>query len=65
MRKLGLILTLSMLFASVVYAGSEKAPEQGKDSQEVYRAKSQKSFKGPNNQNSGKPPALPGRLAKV
>ena len=49
MKKLVLIVTLSMLFASVVYAGSEKAPEQGKDSQVVYRAKSQKSFKGPEN----------------
>jgi 4-carboxymuconolactone decarboxylase len=47
MRKLILILTLSMLFASVSYAGSEKAPEQGKDSQVIYRAESQKSFKGP------------------
>jgi quercetin dioxygenase-like cupin family protein len=49
MRKLILILTLSMIFASVVFAGSEKAPEQGKDSQIVYRAGSQKSFKGPEN----------------
>lgn len=47
MNKLALITALSILFASVVYAGSEKAPEQGKDSQVVYRAKSQKSFKGP------------------
>ena len=48
MRKFILILTLSMLFASVVNAGSEKAPEQGKNSQTVYRtAGSQKSFKGP------------------
>ena len=47
MRKLILTLTLVMLFASVAYAGSEKAPEKGKDSQEVYRSGSQKSFKGP------------------
>ena len=49
MRKFILILTLSMLFASVLYAGSEKALEQGKDSQVIYRAQSQKSFKGPEN----------------
>ena len=47
MKKFILILTLSMLFAYVVYAGSEKAAEQGKNSQTVYRAGSQKSFKGP------------------
>lgn len=47
MKKFILILTLSMLFSSVVHAGSEKAPEQGKNSQMVYRAESQKSFKGP------------------
>jgi quercetin dioxygenase-like cupin family protein len=46
MKKLILILTLSMLFASVVYARSEKDPEQGKDSQVIYRTESQKSFKG-------------------
>lgn len=45
-KKLTLILTISMLCASVVYAGSEKASDQGKDSQQVYRAGSQKSFKG-------------------
>jgi 4-carboxymuconolactone decarboxylase len=47
MRKLILILTLSMFVVSFAYAGSEKAPEQGKNSQTVYRAGSQKSFKGP------------------
>ena len=47
MKKLTLILTLSMLFASVVYDGSEKALAQGKVSQIIYRAESQKSFKGP------------------
>ena len=47
MKKFILILILSMLFAYVVYAGSEKAAEQGKNSQTVYRAGSQKSFKGP------------------
>jgi quercetin dioxygenase-like cupin family protein len=47
MRNLILILTLSMLVASVVYAGSEKTSKQGKGSQIIYRAESQKSFKGP------------------
>jgi quercetin dioxygenase-like cupin family protein len=47
MKKFILILTLSMLIASVVYAGSEKVPEHGKDTQVIYRAGSQKSFKGP------------------
>ncbi|MEW6673085.1 MAG: cupin domain-containing protein [Thermodesulfobacteriota bacterium] len=47
MKKCIMILTLSMLAASFVYAGSEKAPKQGKDSQVVYRAESQKPFKGP------------------
>jgi quercetin dioxygenase-like cupin family protein len=47
MRKLILILTLSMFVVSFAYAGSEKAPEQGTDSQVIYRAGSQKSFKGP------------------
>jgi len=46
-KKLILILTLSMLIASVVYADSNKAPGQGKNSQAVYRAEAQKSFKGP------------------
>ena len=46
MRKLILILTLSMFVVSFAYAGSEKAPERGKNSQTVYRAGSQKSFKG-------------------
>ena len=49
MRKLLLILVLSMIIASVVCAGSEKTPEQGKDSQIIYRAGTQKSFKGPEN----------------
>jgi 4-carboxymuconolactone decarboxylase len=47
MKKNILILILSILFAHIVYAGSQKAPEQGKDSQAIYRAGSQKSFKGP------------------
>jgi 4-carboxymuconolactone decarboxylase len=47
MNKLILIMTLSMLFASVVYAGSQKAPERGANSQVIYRAGSQESFKGP------------------
>ena len=47
MRKFRLILALSMLIASVVHAGSKVAQEQGKDSQVIYRAESQRSFKGP------------------
>jgi len=47
MKKLALILTLSVIFAYAVYANSEKAPEQKNDSQVVYRAESQNSFKGP------------------
>ena len=41
-----LILTLAVLVAAVVYAGSQKAPERGKDLQVVYRAGSQGSFDG-------------------
>jgi len=47
MNQLTLILTLSMLVASIVYASSEKAPVQNRNSQVIYRAESQKSFKGP------------------
>jgi quercetin dioxygenase-like cupin family protein len=47
MKKLVLILTLSMLIASIVYAGSKKDQEQGKDLQVVYAAESQRSFQGP------------------
>jgi 4-carboxymuconolactone decarboxylase len=47
MKKLKLILTFSMLAVSLAYAGSEKAPEQAKKSQIIYRPESQKSFKGP------------------
>lgn len=41
-----LILSLSVLCASVVYAGSEKVQEKDKGSQVVYRAEWQESFKG-------------------
>lgn len=47
MRKLILILTLAALLASMAYAGSEKSAAPGQDSQTVYRAGSQQSFKGP------------------
>lgn len=47
MKKLILILALSLLAASLAYADSAKAPEQGQDAQTVYRAEAQKSFKGP------------------
>jgi 4-carboxymuconolactone decarboxylase len=42
-----MIMTLSMLFVSIVYAGSDKARKQGANSQVVYQAGSQKNFKGP------------------
>lgn len=47
MNQLTLILILSMFVASIVYAGSEESPEPGQNLQLVYRAESQKSFKGP------------------
>ena len=47
MKKLILILIFSILVVSIVYAGSEKAPEQVKGTQVIYRSGSQKSFKGP------------------
>jgi quercetin dioxygenase-like cupin family protein len=47
MKKLILIMMFSTLFGSLVYAGSQKTPEQAANSQVIYRAGSQKSFKGP------------------
>ena len=47
MIKLIMILAFSMLVASAAQAGSGKAPEPGQDSQVIYRAGSQQSFKGP------------------
>ena len=41
------IMALSMFFASVVYANSGNAQEREADSQTLYPAGSQKSFKGP------------------
>jgi quercetin dioxygenase-like cupin family protein len=49
LKSLTILSIILTFFASVVYADSEKAPEQGTDSQTVYRAGSQKSFKGPEN----------------
>ena len=54
MKALILISTLSMLATSDGYAGSQKSPEQGKDSQVVYRAGSQESFDGPAEYFTGK-----------
>jgi quercetin dioxygenase-like cupin family protein len=54
MKSLALILTLSMLFASVTYAASEGAPKQGEVSQAVYRAGSQGSSEGPAEYFTGK-----------
>ena len=47
MKNLTILTIFLVLFASVSYARSEKAPEQGKDLQIIYRFESQKSFKGP------------------
>ena len=47
MKSLTVFAIILTFFASVVYAGSEKTPEQGKVLQEIYRVVSQKSFKGP------------------
>ena len=47
MKKLMVITALLMLIASVGYAGSKKASDQGKDSQVVYRSEAQESFTGP------------------
>jgi quercetin dioxygenase-like cupin family protein len=47
MKKLSLIVILLMIVVSVAHGGFAKASEQGKDLQTVYRAESQKSFKGP------------------
>ncbi|MCB2192897.1 MAG: cupin domain-containing protein [Deltaproteobacteria bacterium] len=49
MKKLILILALSLLVVSPAYADSPKGPEQGQGSQVLYQAGSQKSFKGPQN----------------
>lgn len=46
MKKLILILTLSLFVVSLAYAAPSKGPDQGQDSQVVYRAENQKSFKG-------------------
>ncbi len=47
MKKTILIMIFLMLFTPVLYAGSEKALEQEKNLQTVYRSESQKSFNGP------------------
>ncbi len=47
MKKRMIVLAFSIFIASIAYAGSEKAPDQGKDGQVVYRSDSQESFKGP------------------
>lgn len=54
MKKLILILTLALFAASPAYADSAKSLEQGQGSQQVFRAGSQKSFKGPQNLFTGK-----------
>ncbi len=52
MKKVILITAISILVATFGYAGSEKASAPGKDSQTVYRAGSQGSFKGSEEKNN-------------
>lgn len=47
MRSLAILTFIVFFFGSVMYAGSEAAAEQSKNSQILYKAGSQKSFKGP------------------
>jgi quercetin dioxygenase-like cupin family protein len=47
MKKLTIFTIILTFFVSAAYAGSETASEQGGDPQVVYRAESQRSFKGP------------------
>ena len=47
MKNLAIFTIILTFFASAAYAGAEKTPEQATDSQVVYRAESQKTFKGP------------------
>jgi 4-carboxymuconolactone decarboxylase len=47
MKSLPIFTIILTFFATLAYAGSEKAPEKSKDLQTVYRSESQKSFKGP------------------
>jgi len=47
MKNLTILTIILTFFASVAYAGSERAAGQDKDSQVVLRSESQQSFKGP------------------
>jgi quercetin dioxygenase-like cupin family protein len=47
MEKLTILTIVLAFFTSVALAGSEKTPEKGKNSQIIYKAGTQKSFKGP------------------
>ncbi len=47
MKKLTILTIILAFFATVAYAGSEKKQEKGENSQIIYKAGSQKSFKGP------------------
>ena len=49
MKNLTMLTIILFFFASVGYAGSEKKPEKDENSQIIYKAGSQKSFKGPEN----------------
>lgn len=47
MKRLTILTIIVTFFTSVAFAGSEKAPENGENSQILYKAGSQKTFKGP------------------
>jgi quercetin dioxygenase-like cupin family protein len=47
MRGLIILTIIFTFFASVAYAGSEKSAKNGRNAQIIYKAGSQKSFKGP------------------
>ena len=49
MKKLTILTIILAFFAYVAFAGSEKKPEKSENSQIIYKAGSQKSFKGPEN----------------
>ena len=47
MKNLTILMIFLAFFTTVAFAGSEKTPEKGKNSQIIYKAGTQKSFKGP------------------
>mgnify|MGYP000165093857 CR=1 FL=1 len=49
MKNLTLLTIMLIFFTSVAFAGSEETSEKGETSQILYKAGTQKSFKGPDN----------------